>query len=87
MSIEMEAIEMGLTGVVRGRQIELDAPVPFPDGSRVRISVTLEEQPRRGSPEALERLYGTLTDDEADRMLEAERLCRQVDDRLWSTSE
>lgn len=75
---------MGYTGIAKGNRIELDESLPFPDGTRLRISVSPEQVPRRGSPAAVLRLAGTLSPDEADAILAASRHCRRIDARLWN---
>lgn len=75
---------MGYSGVVRGRQIELDVAPPMPDGTRVRISITSEPAPPRGSPSAVLRLVDTLTATEANALIAASRECRRVDAGLWT---
>lgn len=57
---------MGYKGTVRGNAIEVDEPLPFPDGSRVEVIVAPEGRPRKGSPKAVLQLAGTLTHEEAE---------------------
>ena len=68
---------MTFSGTAKGRQIDLDEALPFADGTRVKVDVSPESAARRGSPRALLRLAGTLTDQEVDvvekRMVEAAR--------------
>ena len=75
---------MGYKGTAFGSRIELDKPLPFADGTRVRVNVAAEEGSRKGSPAALLRLAGTLTCAEADAILEAAQGCRRIDESLWS---
>ena len=70
-------------GIVEGNRIELDEPLPFANGTRVRVEVALREEPRKGSPAALLRLVGTLTTEEATAILEGAQECRRVDKSLW----
>lgn len=70
-------------GRLRGNQIELDEHPALPDGTRVKVNVMLEDQPRRGSPAALLRLVGTLSDTEAEAILRAAQECRRIDPSLW----
>ena len=63
-------------GTVRGNQIELDGPVALPTGTRVDVEITPESAVRKGSPEAVLRLAGTLTDQEAEAILAGARSCR-----------
>jgi len=74
---------MTYTGVVKGHIIELDEPVPLPEGTRVEVTVTPEAKPRKGSPQALLQLAGTLTPEEADAILKAAKACRRIDWELW----
>ena len=73
-------------GIVNGKRIDLDEVPPLEQGTRVRVNVTPESTSgmRRGSPEALLSLVGTLSDDEAETMLRTSRECRQIDRDLWS---
>lgn len=75
---------MVCNGTVQGNRIELDAPLPLANGTRVRMEVSPETPTRRGSPRALLRLAGTLTNEEADAILHVVQECRRVDDGLWS---
>jgi hypothetical protein len=44
-------------GVARGKIIELDEQLPYPEGQPLTVSVdTLVKQPRPGSPEALRQV-------------------------------
>ncbi len=42
------------------------------------------EMARRGSPDSILRLAGTLTEDEAERILKAAEECRRIDPALWN---
>ena len=75
---------MNYKGTVQGKRIDIDEPLPFADGTRVRVDVAAENGPRRGSPAALLRLTGTLTTEEADAILEASHEARRVDESLWT---
>jgi len=55
---------MTFRGIVKGHLIELDERPPFPEGTRVEVTLTRQTVPRRSSPEAVLRLVGTLTDEE-----------------------
>jgi len=74
---------MGYKGVVKGNVVELEDPIPFPDGTKVEVTVTPEPKPRRGSPKAILQLAGTLTNEEAEAILKAAQECRCVDWELW----
>ena len=52
---------MGHTGTVKGNVIVLDKPLLLADGTRVEVAVTPKLKPRRGSPQALLQLAGTLS--------------------------
>lgn len=71
-------------GTVEGRRIELDEPLPFANGTRVRVEVSPQDEPRKGSPTALLRLAGTLTPEEADAILKGAQECRRIDKSLWT---
>jgi hypothetical protein len=75
---------MTFTGIARGSKIELDGSVPFPDGTRVTVDISAESVPPKSSPAAILQLAGTLTDEEAEAIDAAARLCRRIDDRLWT---
>lgn len=76
---------MSVKGTVRGNVIELDEPLPFADGTRVEVTVALEEKPlRRGSPEVVLRLLaGTLTHEEAEAIRKVVAEIRQIDPSMW----
>lgn len=72
------------TGTAHGNRIELDAPLPFPEGTRIRIEVVSEETPRKGSPRAWLQLVGTLSDEEAEVINQyVETELRKVDAEVW----
>ncbi len=75
---------MVYNGTVEGNRIELDEPLPFANGTRVRVDVAPQDEPRKGSPAALLRLAGTLTSEEADAILEGAQECRRIDKSLWT---
>jgi hypothetical protein len=74
---------MGYTGTAKGKVIELEEPLPFADGTRVQVTVTLVPTPRKGSPTAVLQLVGTLTPAEAEAILQAAQACRRIDWDLW----
>ena len=74
---------MGCKGTAKGKLIELEEPLPFADGTRVEVTVTPVPQPRKGSPQAVLQLVGTLTPEEADAILQAAQACRRIDWDLW----
>lgn len=42
------------------------------------------DSPRRGSPEAVLKLVGTLTPDEAELIMQGASACRRIDPSLWT---
>jgi len=83
---------MGYKGTVKGKVIELDEPLPYPDGTRVEVTVQPEVQPekkpRKGSPQLIVQLLaGTLTPEEADAILKAAMECRRIDWEMWEEGE
>ncbi len=70
-------------GIVKLDGILLDERLPFAEGTRVEVAVTPEKEPRRGSPQALLKLAGLLTEDEAGRILGGAHECRRIDWPLW----
>jgi hypothetical protein len=78
---------MTYAGIVRGNTIELENRTELPDGTRVHVDVVPQDSPRKGSPQAVLRLAGTLTNEEADTILAATQLNRRVDVELWEAVE
>jgi len=74
---------MGYRGTVKGNVIEVDGPLPFPEGSRVEVTLAPESKLRRGSPRAVLRLAGTLTHEEAEAIRTRAAEMRRVDAGLW----
>ncbi|MBM3211612.1 hypothetical protein FJZ33_05300 [Candidatus Poribacteria bacterium] len=74
---------MEYKGVVKGNIIEFENPLPFENGARVEVFLTLEKKPRKGSPQAILQLTNTLTSEEAETILRASRECRSIDQELW----
>ena len=71
---------MGYKGTTKGKLIELEEPLPFADGTRVEVTVTPVPQPRKGSPQAVLQVAGTLTPAEADgNKLAPHRPDRRID--------
>jgi hypothetical protein len=68
LQLSSEGTAMGYKGTTKGKLIELEEPLPFADGTRVEVTVTPVPQPRKGSPQAVLQLAGTLTPAEADAM-------------------
>ncbi len=75
---------MDFIGTAHGNRIDLDQSLPLSDGTRVRVSVHPENGHRRGDPERLLKLVGTLSDQEAETILKAAQGLRQVDPSLWA---
>jgi hypothetical protein len=79
---------MTYTGIIHGTTIQFDQQLPFTDGVQVEVDIYPPTSPRKGSPQAwLTHLAGTLTHDEAERILSGVTACRTIDHTLWSTSE
>lgn len=74
---------MGYKGTVKGNVIELDEPLPFTEGTRVEVTVSPEAKPRKGSPQAILQLAGTLTHEEAELIRKGVAEIRQIDPSLW----
>jgi hypothetical protein len=74
---------MSYKGTVKGNVIELDEPLPFAEGTRVEVAVTPETKPRKGSPQAILQLVGTLSHEEAELIRSAVAEIRQIDPSLW----
>ena len=74
---------MSYKGTVKRDGILLDEPLPFAEGTRVEVAVTPEQEPRRGSPQALLKLGGLLTEGEAETILRGAQECRRIDWPLW----
>jgi hypothetical protein len=70
---------MDYKGTAKGRVIELEEPLPFPDGIQVEVTVTPVPKPRKGSPKAVLQLAGTLTPAEAEAILQAAQACCRLD--------
>ncbi len=75
---------MAYKGTVKGNSIELDEALPFVSGTRVEVSVAPECRPPTGSPKAILRLAGSLTEQEAEAIQKGADDCRRVDPRLWT---
>jgi hypothetical protein len=75
---------MGVMGTTQGSKILLDLPLGLPDGTRVEVDIAPVGTPRKGSPESLMRLVGTLSDAEAEQILNGAQECRRVDPTLWN---
>jgi hypothetical protein len=76
---------MSYSGTVIDGRLQLDEPVPLASGTRVEVSVVPEAIPKKSSPEALLRMAGSLSEEDADALLLAAQECRQIDWHMWST--
>ena len=75
---------MACKGTVKGQRIELDAPLPWADGTRVDLTMTPESEPRKNSPQAWLQLVGTLSEAEADAILtEVQKQMRRMEWDMW----
>ncbi|MBM4037798.1 MAG: hypothetical protein FJ290_04725 [Planctomycetes bacterium] len=74
---------MSYRGTVKGNTIEMDEPLPFPQGSRVEVALRPAPRVRRGSPRAVLGLAGTLSHDEAELIRKGAAEIRRVDAGLW----
>ncbi len=79
---------MGYKGTVKGKVIELDEPLPYPEGTRVEVTVQPEKKPRKNSPQALLQIAGTLTEEEAEAIMKVVREhIRKIDWEMWRQDE
>jgi hypothetical protein len=74
---------MSYRGTVKSNGIALDEPLPFAEGTRVEVIVEPEKERRKGSPQAILELAGSLTDEEAETLERAARECRRIDWSMW----
>ena len=76
---------MTLKGVAKGKVIELEKPLPFPDGTEVEVTVRpTAGEARKNSPRAWLQLMGSLTEEEAEAILKAVReQARKVEHEPW----
>jgi hypothetical protein len=78
---------MSYGGTVIDGRVQLDKPVTLASGTRVCVSIAPEAKLAKGmSPQALLRMAGSLSDEDADALLRAAKECRQIDWSMWSTS-
>lgn len=76
--------ELEVEGTARGARIDLDEPLEFAEGTRVRITVVPAKMSGPGSPASVLRLVGTLSADEAEQLLKVAESSRTIDPSLWS---
>jgi len=74
---------MTYRGIVRGKTIELESEPALPAGTRVTVDVFAEGVVRKGSPQAVLQLVGTLTPQEAEIIRAGAKLARKIDPSLW----
>ena len=74
---------MSYRGTVIEGRLELDEPIELTSGTRVEINVAPEAIPRKGSPKAALQMAGTLSEEDANALLQSAQECRQVDRSLW----
>ncbi len=67
--------------------IELEDGPDLPDGTEVQVEIRPTNGVRRGSPAAVLRLAGTLSDAEAEAIDQAARECRRIDPTLWEAGQ
>lgn len=83
--IAKKVLAMGYSGTVKGKTIELDEPLPLAEGTKVDVSVTPQQGPRKGSPKAVLQLAGMLTHEEGELIRQAVSEMRQIDESLWKS--
>ena len=77
---------MTYTGTIKGNVIIFDHRLPYADGLQVVVSIT-SPSPPKNSPQAWLTLFaGTLSDEEAEHILQGAQECRTIDSNLWGTS-
>jgi hypothetical protein len=74
-------------GRIQNGAVVLDVRPDLPDGTEVQVDIRPANGVRRGSPAALLRLAGTLSDAEADAIDRTARECRQIDRSLWGAGQ
>ena len=74
---------MSYRGTVIEGRLELDEPIALTSGTRVEIGVAPEATLRKGSPKAALRMAGTLSEEDANALLQSAQECRQIDRGMW----
>jgi hypothetical protein len=77
---------MSYSGTVIDGRLQLDKPVALASGTRVEVSVAPEAIPEKSSPQALLRMAGSLSEEDAEALLLAAQECRQIDWSMWSAA-
>ena len=77
---------MTYRGRIQNGALILDDRPNLPDGTEVQVDIRPTNGVRRGSPAALLRLAGTLSDAEADAITQTAQECRRIDRTLWDRS-
>lgn len=83
-------VEMTYTGVARGKTIELDERVPYPEGQLVKISIEpIRSRARKGSPQEILAIVKSLPEIDLEYVAELERgiACGQMPVRSRSIFE
>jgi hypothetical protein len=76
---------MSYSGTVIDGRLQLDKPVALASGTRVEVSLAPEAIQEKSSPQALLRMAGSLSEEDADALLLATQECRKIDWSMWST--
>jgi len=76
---------MSYKGTVIEGRLELDEPVTLLSGTRVEVNVAPQAELRRGSPQAILQMAGSLSEEDADALLQGAQQCRQIDQSLWES--
>lgn len=75
---------MTYSGKVRNGVVVLDNGADLAEGTVVRVDVTPDSIPLKGTRASLLRLAGTLSDEEADTIQKTAAECRRIDQTLWN---
>ncbi len=67
---------MTYRGIVRGNTIELENKLGLAEGTRVTVDLFPDSKPHRSSPQAVLRLAGTLSEAEAETILQGAQFVR-----------
>ena len=74
---------MTFKGIVRGKTIELESETALPEGTRVTVDLSAEAPVRKGSPQAILGLVGTLSEEEGELIRAGSKAARRIDPSLW----
>ncbi len=73
---------MTYTGTIKGNVIEFERVLPFTEGLQVVVNI-VSTAPPRNSPQAwLTFFAGTLSDEEAELILQGAEECRTIDSKM-----